>query len=166
MRLKIISVFVGLFILLIVIALLILTNYTDYIFNNDTNLSLSLTPYPTSSVIPSLSIEPNNTLAIPPSDYVINNINWSSYPNLQSGYVYTVYIAEPTNVVPHKFIEVQILTEVKGTENRTIIREQLSGVALEARKIYGPNSDINIHGTKGGASTWIVSLLPYEDTPY
>lgn len=166
MRLKIISVLVGLFILLIVITLLILTNYTDYIFNNDTNLSLSLTPYPTSSVIPSLSIEPNNTLAIPPSDYVINNINWSSYPNLQSGYVYTVYIAEPTNVVPHKFIEVQILTEVKGTENRTIIREQLSGVALEARKIYGPNSDINIHGTKGGASTWIVSLLPYEDIPY
>jgi hypothetical protein len=166
MRLKIISAFVGLFILLIFIAAFIYTNHTGHIFNNEKNLSISITPNPISTVIPSVSIEPNNTLEIPPNDFVINHINWSSYPNLQSGYVYTVYIAEPTNIVPHKFIEVQILTEVKGTENRTIIREQLSGIALEARKIYGPNSDINIHGTKGGASTWIVSLLPYEDIPY
>ena len=166
MRLKREYVVVGLFIILIAIGLLVFISHINLsdIIKKDENLYLSVTPNPTSNIIP--SIEPNNTLDIPPSDFVINHINWSSYPNLQIGYVYSAYISEPTKVIPHKFIEVDILTEVKGTDNKTIIKEQLAGVAKEAKKIYGPNSSINIHGTKGGASAWLVSLLPYENTPH
>ena len=151
-------------VIIVVICSLVIINQNGYMINNINNSS-SNTPSLTITDSPA-STEQNNILIVPTNDYVINHINWSLYPNLETGYVYTVYIAEPTNVVPHKFIEVQILTEVKGTENRTIIRNQLSGVAQEARKIYGQNSSINIHGTKGGASAWIVSLLPYDDTIY
>jgi len=133
----------------------ILSNNSS-IINDDINLNVNLTP--------TVSFIPNDSLTFPPNDFAINNINWSSYPNLQTGYVYTVYIAGPNNVIPYKFIEVQICTEVKDTENRTVIEEQLGGVAKEAKKIYGPSSSINIIGTKGGVARWFASILPYEET--
>ena len=164
MRLKLIISLIIL-IILIIICSYIFIGQNNYIINYKNNSSSNtsnviITPNPTSST------DQNNSLIYPPNDFVINHINWSSYPNLETGYIYTVYVAEPTNVVPHKFIEVQILTEVKGIDNITEIRRQLSGVAQEARKIYGYNSDINIHGTKDGASAWIVSMLPNDDTIY
>lgn len=111
-------------------------------------------------------IDFNKTLTIPPNDYVINSINWSNYPNLKQGYVYTVYIAGPTDTISHKFIEVQILTEINDTSDNTIIRSQLSGIAYEVRNMYGPNSDIHILGTKDGAATWDITLYPYQNNPH
>jgi hypothetical protein len=156
-------IILGIIVLLVICIIIITDPIGNISYKNNSSGNIS---NETISPIPSTFVNPNSTLVYPNSDYAINQINWSSYPNLQTGYVYAVYIAEPTNVISHKFIEVQILTEVKGTENRTLIREQLAGVAREARILYGQNSDINIHGTKGGASTWIVSLLPYDDTIY
>ncbi|WP_174591163.1 hypothetical protein [Methanocella conradii] len=111
----------------------------------------------------------NNTseiLLLPSNDYVINHINWTSYSNLEVGYVYKAYISDPTDVIPQKFIEVQILTEVKNTDNKTEILKQLDGVAREARAIYGPNSAINIYGTRGGVAYYFSSMLPYDEHIY
>ncbi|WP_174591911.1 hypothetical protein [Methanocella conradii] len=164
-KIIIIGIIIG--IIIQIISLLFIINFNNIsnilsnnssIIDDDVNLNVNSTP--------TVSFTPNDSLTFPSNDFAINNINWSSYPNLQTGYVYTVYIAGPNNVIPYKFIEVQICTEVKNTENRTIIEEQLAGVAREAKKIYGPPSSISIIGTKGGAAAWIVSLLPYEDTSY
>jgi hypothetical protein len=101
---------------------------------------------------------------IPSSEYVINHINWSSYPNLQTGYVLVAEKSGPTYAINYDFIEVQICTEIKNTDSETIILEQLSGVAREAKSIYGPASGVNIHGTKGGASFYCATILPFNDT--
>ncbi|BAI60164.1 hypothetical protein MCP_0092 [Methanocella paludicola SANAE] len=128
----------------------------NFVTNNNSTIN-TITPIPTENPVE------NDTLTILPNDYVINNINWTQYPNLQQGYIYKVYIAGPTDTVPYKFMEVQILTEVKDTNDRELIRSQLSGVAYEVRKIYGPNSDIHILGTKNGAATWDISLYPNQN---
>ena len=101
---------------------------------------------------------------IQPSDYVINQINWSNYPNLQKGYVLAAYKAAPNDVLNYDFIEVQICTEIKNSENETLIKEQLSGVAKEAKLLYGPVSSITIAGTRGGAAEYFAEILPYNDT--
>ncbi|MDI6898125.1 hypothetical protein [Methanocella conradii] len=162
MKFKLGIIIIGLFVLTICFLFLNLYGYNiinNLSYNSSINSSITITP--------SLSIDRNNSsLTFPPNDFAINHINWSSYPNLTTGYVYTVYIAGPNDVIPYKFIEVQICTEVKDTENRTIIEEQLAGVAKEAKKIYGPPSSINIIGTKGGVAMWFASILPYEEKVY
>ncbi|WP_237705943.1 hypothetical protein [Methanocella conradii] len=161
MKSKPIVIIIGLVIL--IIGFLFVINHNVYIFSNDLENNASITVNTTISSTPLASVDPNSSLTFPPNDFAINHINWSSYPNLQTGYVYLVCIAEPNDVIPYKFIEVQICTEVKDTENRTIIEEQLAGVAREAKKIYGPPSSINIIGTKGGVAMWFASILPYEE---
>jgi hypothetical protein len=152
-----------LFILLSIVGILIIAYYNGYIFNKNLNNNSPTIQNITITPTVLVSINPNNSLTYPPNDFAVNHINWSSYPNLQTGYVYLVCISEPTDVIPYKFIEVQICTEVKDTENRTIIEEQLGEVAKEARMIYGPSSSINIIGTKGGVARWFASILPYEE---
>ncbi|AFC99409.1 hypothetical protein Mtc_0646 [Methanocella conradii HZ254] len=159
MRLNLIVIISGLIIIIICTYIILNNNYK--INNNLNNSSVDLNL--TTNLTQIDTIEPNNSFTIPPNDYVINHINWSSYPNLQTGYVYTACISEPTDVIPYKFLEVEIVTEVKNTENKTIIKEQLAGVAKEAKKIYGPGSSIDIIGTKDGIARWFASILPYED---
>ena len=101
---------------------------------------------------------------IPPNDYVINNISWSKYPNLQKGYVLEAEKSEPTDVLNYEFINVQICTEIKDTDNETLIKEQLSGVAKEVKAIYGPISSICIAGTRGGAAEYFAEIWSYNDT--
>jgi uncharacterized protein YxeA len=122
----------------------------------NTNISLTATPV----------VDENTTLYIPTNDYVINNINWPSYPNLQRGYVSVSEISGPNEVVPHQFIEVQIHTEIVNSNNETEILGQLDGVAREARKIYGENSGINIYGEKNGIFYYSSSMIPYDDRMY
>jgi len=130
--------------------------------NNNSSLDhFTVTPTPTDAII-----DYNTTLDMPPNDFVINHINWSEYTNLEQGYVYLDRIEGPTDTIPHKFIEIQILTEVKNTSNSSLIRSELSGVAFEVRNIYGPNSDIHILGTKDGAATWDITLYPYESNAH
>jgi hypothetical protein len=161
MKLKYYTSIIGIGAILLIISLIIL-NHIGFInlnSTNDTRTIINPTIIPTAVV----SVDPYSSLIYPSNDIAINGINWSSYPNLQTGYVFLVCIAEPTNVIPHKFIEVQICTEVKDTENRTIIINQLNGVAKEAKQIYGPYSSINIIGTKGGVARWFASILPNDD---
>lgn len=115
---------------------------------------------------PTITTLPNKTdqFNIPSNDYIINHINWSKYPNLQTGYVLVAEKSGPTFALDYDFIEVQICTEIKDTDNETRIYEQLSGVAHEAKKLYGPASGVNIHGTIGGASYYSATILPYNDT--
>lgn len=160
MKLKSILAIVGFFII-VIISLFLLANYNVINYFNIHNSSINSTIDPTPSTI--VTINPNNSFDYPPNDFVINHMNWSSYPNLTTGYVYTVYIAGPNEVIPYKFIEVQICTEITGTEDRSVIIEQLNGIAREAKMIYGPNSSINIIGTKGGIARWFASILPNED---
>jgi hypothetical protein len=142
-------------------------NYTKTGMNNTNNDNvstiISINPIPSPS---SVIIDYNNTLNIPPNDYVINHINWSLYPNLETGYVYLAEIQGPNDYINHKFIVVQILTEIKDTNDNALIDEQLIGVAHEARNIYGPNSGIHIISTKDGVAHLSVSMLPYNDTTY
>lgn len=152
--------------LLIAVGIFMLSNYV-YVQNymnpssqsitNNTNHNITVTINPSSI---------NDTLLIPSNDYVINNINWSSYPHLQRGYVLTSYIAKANEIINHDFIEVQINTEVKSGNNETEIYNQLCGVAKEARNLYGPNSGINIYGTIGGVAYYHVEILPYDDKIY
>lgn len=165
MKLRHIFTFIGIFILASILLLLGLYNY-NFIYNGYSNNISSTNLTQTTNPITTISVGPNSSLTFPHNDYVISNINWSLYPNLSTGYIYTVYVAGPNDVIPYKFIEVQICTEVKDTENRTIIIEQLNGVAKEAKKIYGPDSSINIIGTKGGIARWFASILPNDDKIY
>ncbi|WP_174591162.1 hypothetical protein [Methanocella conradii] len=161
MKFKFEIIIIGMISLIICLLLFIYINEYNYNFNNNSSIDTNYLIANTTHIV---SMDPNNSLTFPPNDYAINHINWSSYPNLQTGYTYLVCIAEPTDVIPHKFIEVQICTEVKDTDDREIIEKQLAGVAIEAKRIYGPNSDINIIGTKGGVARWFASILPYEET--
>jgi hypothetical protein len=163
MKLKPIVTMVILFILLSIISIVVITYYDGSIFNKNVNYSSPAILNTTINPTVLASIDPNNSLTYPSNDFVINHINWSSYPNLATGYIFKVYIANPNDIISYKFIEVQICTEITETENRTIIEEQLAGVAREAKTIYGPSSSINIIGTKGGVARWFASILPYEE---
>jgi hypothetical protein len=164
MRLKpILTIFIIVIVVVCIIALLIYTN------KDNLKKNLINSPYPTNfnttiNPTPITSISLNSSLTVPPNDDAINHINWSLYPNLQTGYVFLACVSEPNDVISYKFIEVQICTEIKNTEDRAIIDDQLSGVAREAKKIYGPDSSINIIGTKGGIARWFASILPFNDT--
>jgi|SRR5271157_720157 len=168
MRIKIILAFL-LIIILAVCAYIIFNDITKKTSNlNDiTTIQDNSTKIkPTQSPIVDFNGNLNGNLNIPQNDYVINHINWTDYPSLQTGYIYKVYVSEPTYVVPHKFIEVQIQTEVMNVDNKTEIYKEIDGVAREARNIYGPNSGINIIGTKGGIAYYFSSMLPYDDKIY
>jgi hypothetical protein len=134
------------------------------VFKNDINSNHQIEDNNTLNTTSIVPINSNSSFTFPPSDYTINKINWSKYKNLETGFVYTACVSEPTDVIPYKFIEVEIVTEIKGTENRTIINEQLAGIAKEAKIIYGPNSSIDIIGTKSGIARWFASILPHNDT--
>jgi hypothetical protein len=157
---KVKLVIIGFF--LIIIVIIIMAGNSKYKVNlneNSSNINITIEPTPFVTIYPSTT-----ALTYPPNDYSINHIEWSKYTNLDMGYVYTVYIAGPNDVISYKFIEVQICTEVKNTEDRKTIEEQLSGVAKEAKRIYGPESSINIIGTKGGIARWFASILPHNET--
>jgi len=154
--------------LILIISLLILTNNYFIIYNNQ-SINTSLNTNSSSNIAnisPTPIIDFNKSLIIPPNDYVINHINWSSNPNLETGYIYLAQVCEPNDIVPHKFIAIQILTEVKGTNDKTIIKEQLGNVAIEARRLYGPNSAICILGTDHGVVAWTVTMRVYDDKIY
>lgn len=136
-------------------------NTTQVVVNNSTNFNESY-HVGTSNDTQGL----DDSLKVPPNEYVVENINWTSYPNLQKGYVLAAYIAKPNSIISHDFIEVQICSEVKNCNDKTQINKQLSGVAREARSIYGPNSGINIFGTIGGVEYYYVAIRPYEDDIY
>jgi len=158
---KIILLFEIIIAIIIILAIVNNASTIKLIFNqnnssNDTITNINITQNP------QLTIQEDN-LTIPSNDYVINKINWSYYPNLQTGYVYKAYISEPNDVINHKFIEVQIITEIKNEENKTDVLKQMASVAREARKIYGPNSGINIIGNNKGIFEYMVSMLPYDD---
>ena len=108
----------------------------------------------------------NNSLSIPSNDYIINNINWSSYTNLEVGYIDLAQVMEPNEYVSHKFIAVGVKTEVKNTDNDTIIQEQLSSVAHDVRRICGPNTAIVIMGMDQGILAWSVTMRVYDDNIY
>jgi hypothetical protein len=132
-----------------------------FIKNNST-----LTSNNSSIINPTVINSTNDTLKVPPNDFVINNINWSLYPNLQKGYISVAEISGPNDVVSHQFIEVQIHTEVINSDNKTEILKQLDNVAREARFIYGNNSGINVYGDKNGVPYYFSSMIPYDDTIY
>lgn len=108
----------------------------------------------------------NDSLSIPPNDYIINSINWTSYPNLQTGYVHLAQVCEPNDIVPHKYIAIGIISEVKDGNNKTLVYEQLGGVAREVRHLSGPNSAIVIFGTDHGVVAWTVTMGVYDDKIY
>lgn len=155
--------------LVIVLLIIFLTSTNNNIINinypiqnNKTNNSINqsyINDSPKNNFTP--SIDP---YYIPPNDYVINNINWSKYPNLQKGYVLAAYKTGPNDVLNYDFVDVQICTEIKDTDNKTLIDEQLSGVAKEAKAFYGSASGITIAGTMGGAAEYFAEILPYNDT--
>jgi hypothetical protein len=106
-------------------------------------------------------IDYNNTSFILPSnDYVINHINWSTYPDLPVGYVQNAFVSDPTSVVDHKFIAVDIVIELRPYDNKTVILNEMAGVASEARTLYGLNSSINIWGNRDGVLNMYVVILP------
>lgn len=134
-------------------------NKTNESFNNSliNSTTISITPLP---------FDYNNTLTIPSNDYIINKINWSSNPNLEIGYIDLAQVMEPNEYVPHTFIAVGIKTQVVNTDNDTIIREQLSNVARDVRRICGPNTAIVIMGMDQGVLAWSVTMRVYDDNIY
>ena len=120
MKIKFTWILSIIFIIVIVLfgAFLINENYTRTSTNltNDDNKptisSISPIPSPTSTII-----DYNNTLNIPSNDYVINHINWSSYPNLETGYVYLPKSKDLTNILITNLLLTN-LTEIKGTDDK------------------------------------------------
>src|SRR5271157_1380809 len=161
MKIKVVSFTIITIILFFVIIFIIIQNKTTS--GNEINHTTPIDNTNSTPIISSPIPSDNGTLIIPSNDYVINNINWSMCPNLQVGYVYKVYIAEPNQVIDHKFIEVQIVSEITNDSNRTIVLKQMAIVARDAREIYGPNSGIDIIGNKNGVLDYLVSMLPYDD---
>jgi len=161
MKIKVVLLTFIIIILLFVVIFIIIQNKTTSV--NEINYTIPINNTNSTTIILSSVPGDNSTLVIPSNDYVINNINWSMCPNLQVGYVYKVYIAEPNQVIDHKFIEVQIVSEITNDSNRTIVLKQMAIVARDAREIYGPNSGIDIIGNKNGVLDYLVSMLPYDD---
>jgi hypothetical protein len=134
-------------------------NSGNHTLNNSTNIGSNIvTNTPTINV--------NNTQNLLTNDYIINHINWESYPNLEVGYIVENEIREPNDFVDHKYIAVEIATEVQGTDNSTIINKQLADVALEVRQIYGPNCAIGIFGMDQGVLVWSVTMYVSDDNIY
>lgn len=131
-------------------------NPDNHIVNNSTNIDSNIT---TSTPI----IDFNNTQNLLPNDYIINHINWESYQNLKVGYVVENEVREPNDFVNHKYIAVEIATEVQGTDNSTIIDKQLADVAREVRHIYGPNCAIGIFGMDHGVLVRSVTMYVYDE---
>jgi capsular polysaccharide biosynthesis protein len=102
---------------------------------------------------------------IMPSDYVIDHINWSNYPDLKKGYIFCSEITY-TKEVGRKFINIEINTEVISNKyNYSIIRNELSGVALEAKTLYGPSASVDVFATNNGAAYMSSGcILPYNMT--
>lgn len=79
------------------------TNFINATLNNTTidmnNSSRIITIDINSSSTPQQFYSDNNSLSIPSNDYVINNINWSSYPNLEVGYIDLAQVMEPNEYV-------------------------------------------------------------------
>jgi hypothetical protein len=174
MKLKV-NVFIIVFVLLIIIVIGILcTNGTISIQNiieptinntnrqnysiNSINENITIIPIPNTNI--------NSTWPIPSNDYVINHINWSLYPDIQTGYISQSDLSEPNEVINHKFAYAQICVEVKNIDNWNIVNSELSSVAREVRALYGPNSAIDIIGTVNGIIASHVYMLPYDDTVY
>jgi hypothetical protein len=158
-------------ILLIILAIGIFLFSNNHFQNNVINNNKSTNDSTIPSIIvskspPLLVNNSNNSFMLPTNDYVINHINWSLYPNLNTGYIYLSEVCEPNEIVTHKFIGVEILTEIKDTNNVTIIKNQLGKVAKETRKLYGPNSAICILGTDHGIVSWTVTMRVYDDIIY
>jgi hypothetical protein len=132
---------------------------TNESFNNSivNNTNITVTPIP---------FDYNSTLSIPSNDYIINHINWSSNPNLEVGYIDLAQVMEPNEYVPHTFVAVGIKTQVINTDNDTIIREQLSNVARDVRRICGPNTAIVIMGMNHDVLGWSVTMRVYDNNIY
>jgi hypothetical protein len=101
---------------------------------------------------------------IPPSDYVVNNINWSNYPDLKKGYVASNYVTY-TKEVGKNFISVEICTEiVSNQDNVTKIKNELYEVGCEAKQYYGSAAAIHVLGTINGATLMVYTIIPYNMT--
>lgn len=166
MKIKYLLIVLSVIIIILLISLFAMDNNISNIINYEQINKTNNSSNQTDSLI---NLNNNSTNVIDPfyipnSDYVINNINWSNYPNLQKGYVLAAYKAGPNDVLNYYFIEVQICTEIKNTDNDTLVKEQLSGVAKEAKLLYGPVSSITIAGTRSGAAEYFAEILPYNDT--
>jgi hypothetical protein len=165
-----------LIIIIVIILIIVLTigvytiigksNYYNFI-NNSSNHSINSSTtinFGNTTVTP--IIISNNNLTVIPNDYLINNITWKSYPNLEIGYVIENEVLEPNAIVNHSYIAIEIATEVKDTDNDTIINSQLSAIATEVRHIYGPNTAIVIMGMDHGVLAWSVTMKVYDDNIY
>ncbi|MCD1294776.1 hypothetical protein CUJ83_07160 [Methanocella sp. CWC-04] len=157
-------------IVILLISIFFLVYIMEYCQTNTNNIiNDNLSYIPIDDLQPVASPSSNNSsyaFCIPDNDYVINNIKWSSYPNLEKGYILVADVVGPNQVLNYKFIDVQLLTEVKNTDNEAEIYDQLCCVAREARKIYGPDGGINIYGTKGGVEHYHVEILPHDNIIY
>jgi hypothetical protein len=170
MKFKIIYI-VALVFFLIIIAIGSYTMIKNYDLNSinlfNTNQTNNNRSNNTSIILPSPIIDYNSSLTIPSNDYVINQINWSNYPNLERGYVQDVQILDTNGgTINHKFIDVSIYVEIKTEDNDSTILDQMKGVLKETRTIYGPNSRIFIFCNKNGVFDHAIDLLPYDDTIY
>jgi hypothetical protein len=172
MKIRFVIIAIGLVIILTFITYIILDiNSFTLTLNNNTNISMNNS---TSTISKDVNSSPtsiqfyndNDSLLIPSNDYIINNINWSSYPNLAVGYIDLAEAMEPNEYVSHKFMAIGVKTEVKNTDNDTIIQEQLSSVARDVRRICGPNTAIVIMGMDHGVLAWSVTMRVYDDNIY
>jgi hypothetical protein len=137
-------------------------NSINIFYLNHTNTSKNNV----SIISPSPTIDYNNSLTMPSNDYVINHINWTSYPNLERGYVQDAQILDTNGgTINHKFIDVSIYIEIKNEDNESTM-DQLKEVLKEARIIYGSNSRIFIFGNKNGVFDHAIDMIPYDDTIY
>jgi hypothetical protein len=105
-----------------------------------------------------------DTFYIPPSDYVIEHINWSRYPDLKKGYVRSSYVTY-TKEVGRQFIAVEINTEIiSNIDNDTKIKNELYELACEAEQFYGPTGSVATQGMHNGAVYMSTCVLPYNMT--
>ena len=101
-----------------------------------------------------------------PNDKLINNIHWKLYPNFDTGYVIANEIMEPNDDINHNYIAVEIATEMKDGTNDTDMYNQLSGIAREVRRMYGPNCAIGIMAMDHGVLINTVQMCIYDDNTY
>jgi hypothetical protein len=137
----------------------IMNNSSNHSINNSTTINFN-----NATVTP--NIISNNSLTVIPNDYLINHITWKSYPNLEVGYVIENEVLMPNDIVNHPYIAIEIATEVKDTDNDTVINSQLSAIATEVRQVYGPNTAIVIMGMDHGVLVWSVTMRVYDDNIY
>lgn len=166
---KLIIIFVIILIIIFTIGVYTIIGKTNYnnIINNSSNHSINNSTainFDNTTVTP--IIISNSSLTVIPNDYLINHITWKSYPNLEIGYVIENEVLEPNEIVNHPYMAIEIATEVKDTDNDTIINSQLSDIATEVRHICGPNTAIVIMGMDHGVLAWSVTMRVYDDNIY